>query len=142
MMNSDAPLPYGSEVVVTNASLKTYGKVFTVGSFSYDNRFKPTVDVEGHGLAFKIKKSNIALVSAPVKEPAIFIPEPVAEPLVMEYRVANTANSILKDVFTTVEAAEDAIRKWAGGLNQQIEFQILTVVKSYKANREIVLEAV
>lgn len=148
MMNSDAPLPYGSTVVVTNASLKTYGKVFTVISkFVADNRYGWNVKVAGNGLSFVINKSNIALVSAPVKEPAIFIPElvveqPEIEPVPLEYRVASSSNNMLKDVFYTIEAADEAIKAWAKRTNQELTFQILTVVKSYKITREVILEEV
>jgi len=142
-MKSDAILPYGTKVRVTNRSLKTYGKVFTVCSFfAGDNRYGWTVELQGHGLYFTIKKSNIELYKEEVAPEITPLPELVVEQPAMEYRVANTANSILKDKFTTLEEAEAAIRKWAGGLNQQIEFQILKAVKSYKANREIVLEEV
>jgi len=142
-MNSDAPLPYGSKVVVTNASLKTYGKVFTVISkFVADNRYGWNVKVAGNGLSFVINKSNIALVSAPVKEPAIFIPELVVEQPAMEYRVVNSHNNILKEVFNTVDDAVAAIKKWAGGMNNETTFQVLSVVKTYKARREMFLEEV
>ena len=143
MLNSDAPLPYGSTVVVTNGSLKTYGKVFTVISkFVADNRYGWNVKVAGNGLSFVINKSNIALVSAPVKEPAIFIPELVVEQPEMEYRVVNSHNNILKEVFKTVDDAVAAIKKWSGGMNNETTFQVLSVVKTYKARRELILEEV
>lgn len=143
MMNSDAPLPYGSIVVVTNASLKTYGKVFTVISkFVADNRYGWNVKVAGNGLSFVINKSNIALVSAPVKEPAIFIPELVVEQPEMEYRVVNSHNNILKEVFKTVDDAVAAIKKGSWGMNNETTFQVLSVVKTYKARRELILEEV
>lgn len=125
-MKEDVALPKGTLVVVNNPKLKTHGSVFEVTSnFLYANRYGWTVEVTNGKLSFTIKKANLELYE---------------EAPQVQYRVANTANNILKESFDTIEAAEAAIRKWAGGLNQQIEFQILTVVKSYKANREIVLE--
>lgn len=125
-MKDNAVLPKGTKVVVNNPKLKTHGKVFEVTSeFLHQNRYGWKVEVSDGKCSFTIKKENLELHK---------------ETPLTEYRVANSANCILKEVFPTLEAAHAAIRKWAGGLNQQIDFQILTVVKAYKANREIVLE--
>lgn len=142
-MNKDAILPLGTKVMVVNVFLKTHGKVFTVVSNTpHDNKHVTSVLVQGSGLLFKIKKENIAIWKSVVEQEnarlvAADKPQPVA---ITKYRVANTANSILKEEFDTIEAAEAAIKKWAGGLNQNIAFQILTVVKLYKAEREIILK--
>ena len=140
MIKEFTEVPIDTLVVVSNKKLKSYGKVFRVyDSRGYHNKFVDVLKVVGNGLRFSIHRSNLSFVTKAKVEAKVEVNE-VEGILSTQYRVANSANQILKDVFPTVEDAQAAILKWAGGLNQQIEFQILTVVKSYKANREIVLE--
>lgn len=142
-MNREAVLPFGTKVVVSNNALKTFGKVFTVCSyFVGHNRYGWTVEVKGHGLYFTINKSNIQLYKEAEIPAPTPLPELVVEQPEMEYRVVNSHNNILKEVFKTVDDAVAAIKKWSGGMNNETTFQVLSVVKTYKARRELILEEV
>lgn len=141
-MKINAILAHGTKVIVTNRSLKTFGKVFTVYTYGVGHKgYGWTVEVQGHGLFFTIKKSNIELYKEEVPEPTP-LPELVVEQPEMEYRVVNSHNNILKEVFKTVDDAVAAIKKWSCGMNNETTFQVLSVVKTYKARRELILEEV